>query len=55
MNEFGEVITGEDCDDAGIADERFASPDVFKTEDNARRSIESRKDAPNINPILLTS
>ena len=28
-----EVITGEDCDDAGIADERFASPDIYITED----------------------
>ena len=25
-----EAITGEDCDDCGIADERFASPDVNK-------------------------
>ena len=36
-----EVITGEDCDDAGIADERFASPDIYITEDqNLRKSVE---------------
>jgi hypothetical protein len=31
-----EAVTGEDCDDFGIADERFASPDgniVFQTID----------------------
>ena len=36
-----EVVTGEDCDDAGIADERFASPDIYITEDqNLRKSVE---------------
>jgi hypothetical protein len=43
INEFGEhdILTGEDCDD-GIADERFASPDAFSTEDYGRKSIDSR-------------
>lgn len=38
------VPTGEDCDEFGIADERFASPDclqVFQTVDDNRKSIES--------------
>lgn len=39
------LITGEDCDDAGIADERFASPDIFGTADidACRKSIQSRQ------------
>ena len=38
------AITGEDCDDCGIADERFASPDIFTTNDDAlgRKSINHR-------------
>ena len=51
-----EAITGEDCDDCGIADERFASPDVnkivFSTLDDAgRRSIEGMRQQQ----LLLTS
>jgi hypothetical protein len=40
-----DILTGEDCCDDGIADERFASPDVFNTADDRfrnRNSIESR-------------
>ena len=36
--EQNDLITGEDCDDFGIADERFASPEtkvVFNTIDDA--------------------
>jgi hypothetical protein len=34
------LITGEDCDEGGIADERFASPDIFSTnDDNGRKSL----------------
>lgn len=41
-NEIGELdlLTGEDCE--GVADERLGSPDVFSTEDNGRKSIDSR-------------
>ena len=45
VNQFAEheIITGDDCDEGGIADERFASPDpAFITEDIGRKSIESR-------------
>lgn len=44
INEFNEhvIVTGEDCDDIGVADERFASPDAFSTDDMGRKSIESR-------------
>jgi hypothetical protein len=55
----GGIITGEDCDDAGIADERFASPDMFSTNDimdtNGRKSLLSRGGAQGTNPIMLTS
>lgn len=46
-----DIVTGEDCDDCGIADERFASPEaklVFSTIDeaaaayqNGRKSLEA--------------
>lgn len=38
-----ERITGEDCDDAGIADERYVSPEGFKTSYTGRESVESRR------------
>jgi hypothetical protein len=52
-NEVG-LITGEDCDEAGIADERFASPDVIfgSTTDEmlgGRKSIQGRH---NMNPVV---
>jgi len=54
----GGIITGEDCDDAGIADERFASPDMFSTNDidsNGRKSLLSRGAHQVTNPIMLIS
>lgn len=49
QQEFGEheIITGDDCEDGGIADERFASPDAFGNtinEDllNGRKSLEGQ-------------
>ena len=50
------MVTGEDCDDAGIADERFASPDIYITEDqNLRKSIEGRAKSSMQNQILISS
>jgi hypothetical protein len=40
INELGEQLTGEDCE--GVADERLASPDAFSTDDNGRKSLDSR-------------
>jgi len=40
-----ERMTGEDCDDAGIADERYVSPEGLKTSNTGRESIESRRQA----------
>ena len=37
-----DIITGDDCEDEGIADERLGSPDVFSTEDAGRKSLEGR-------------
>lgn len=61
MTDNNDIITGEDCDD-GIADERFASPDVFNTADDrfrGRNSIESRHHIGGgtlgSNPFLITS
>lgn len=42
-----DIITGDDCDDEGIADERFASPEVFMTDDIGRKSLELKKNAIN--------
>mmetsp|Transcript_39579 Transcript_39579/g.38092 ORF Transcript_39579/g.38092 Transcript_39579/m.38092 type:complete len:363 (-) Transcript_39579:438-1526(-) len=45
-----DVLTGEDCDDGVIADERFASPDNFTTEDFGRPSLHKQE----VQPILMT-
>ena len=49
------MITGEDCDDAGIADERLGSPDIYITDDQKlRKSVEGRGHYNNHNQILIS-
>lgn len=42
-NSDHDLITGDDCGDEHIADERLGSPDVFSTDDAGRKSLEGRQ------------
>ena len=43
VHDGADIMTGEDCEEGGIADERYASPDMYITEDVAlRKSAEGR-------------
>lgn len=52
-----DIITGDDCGEDNIADERLGSPDAFSSEEFERKSLEGHQYIENqqMNQFFLTS